>query len=172
MIKILLVDSPEKLAYARQIRRKVFVEEQGVSEELDLEGDSEALHFLVEKEGMYVATGRYRIQGPFLKIERLATLPEARGKGVATDLMAFMQALGAEEYPHHLQILNAQTSALLFYKKLGWVPIGEPFDDAGIEHMLMIHRPKEKGVLKHLICLKDSRCPAEIKQHISLLWNN
>lgn len=169
MIKLTLVDSPEKREYARRIRHKVFVEEQNVPEESDLEGDECSLKFLAEKEGMYVCTGRYRVYGPFLKIERIATLREARGKGVATDLMLFMQALGDEEYPTHLQLLNAQLSAELFYHKLGWIPIGPPFEEEGIEHRMMIRLPKDKGRIRSLFCLKDPKCPPEILDYLKPL---
>ena len=166
MIKISLVDSPEKREYARRIRHKVFVEEQKVPEELDLEGDESSLQFLAEKEGMYVCTGRYRVKGPFLKIERLATLPEARGKGVASALMLFMQALGYEEHPKHLQLLHAQLASELFYQRLGWVSIGPIFEDAGIEHRLMIRLPQSKESIPDLLCLKDPNCPSEISEYL------
>ncbi len=162
MIKISLVDSPEKREYARRIRHKVFVEEQKVTKKEDIEGDESSLLFIAEKEGMPVCTGRYRLKGPFLKIERLATLKEARGKGVATDLMLFMQALGDEEYPQHLQILHAQLSAEIFYHRLGWVSIGDTFEEAEIEHRLMIRTPKNKEAVQNLLCLKDPKCPPEI----------
>lgn len=167
MIKITLVDSSEKREYARRIRHQVFVEEQGVSEEEDLEGDENSLLFLAEKEGMPVCTGRYRVQGPFLKMERLATLKEARGKGVATDLMLFMQALGAEEYPQHLQLLHAQLPAEIFYTRLGWVPMGDPFDECGIMHRLMIRPPKESEKINNLFCLKDPTCPGVIREYLT-----
>ncbi len=166
MVKITLVDSSEKREYARRIRNKVFVEEQNVLVELDLEGDEKSLHFLVEKDGVYICTGRYRVKGSFLKIERLATLREARGKGVATELMLFMQALGAEEYPQHLQLLHAQKDVKLFYHKLGWISIGDPFDEAGIEQQLMIRPPKEREKLDHLLCLKDPTCPPDILEYL------
>lgn len=169
MIKLTLVDSPEKREYARRIRYKVFVEEQKISEELDLEGDETSLQFLAEKEEMYVCTGRYRVKGPFLKIERVATLPEARGKGVATDLMLFMQALGDEEYPKHLQILHTQLSAELFYRKLGWIPLGPVFEEVGIEHRIMIRLPKDPKRFSALLCLKDPQCPADILDYLKSL---
>ena len=169
MIKLTLVDSPGKREYARRIRHKVFVEEQQVPKESDLEGDESSLMFLAEKEGLYVCTGRYRVKGPFLKIERLATLSEARGKGVATDLMLFMQALGDEEYPTHLQILHAQLSAEIFYLKLGWIPIGPAFDEEGIDHRVMIRLPKNKERISHLQCLKDPKCPPEILDYLKAL---
>lgn len=169
MIKITLVDSPEKREYARRIRHKVFVEEQHVSEESDLEGDEASLQFLAEKEGMYVCTGRYRVKGSFLKIERIATLAEARGKGVATDLMLFMQALGDEEYPRYLQLLHAQLAAELFYHKLGWVPIGPTFNEDGIDHRVMIRPPKTKERIRALLCFKDPKCPADILDYLKSL---
>ncbi len=169
MEKISLVDTLEKREWARRIRHKIFSEEQGIPERADVEGDEGALHFLAQREGVYVATGRYRVQGLFLKFERIAVLKEARGKGVATDLMLFMQALGAEEYPRHLQILHSQVEVRLFYERLGWVVLGPPFDEEGILHYLMIRPPKTTAQVQALLCYKDPSCPPEIKAHLQTL---
>lgn len=162
MIRVFVADTKEKKAAALFVRRRVFVSEQNVSLEADVEGDEEATHFVVEKEGMPVGAGRFRVKGSFLKFERIATLSQARGKGVATALMLFMQAYGKELYPHLLQILHAQIDALLFYQKLGWVALGPEFQEEGITHRLLFRPPTDKEK-NNLACLKDPTCPPIIK---------
>ena len=162
MIKVLIAEKAADREYARRIRHRIFVEEEKIPEAIESEGDEESLHFLAAKEGLYVCAGRYRVKGPFLKIERVATLPEARGKGAATELMLFMQALGSKEHPRHLQILHSLKKVELFYRKLGWIPVGKPFQEAGLEHQLMILPPKEPSLLQSLLCLKDPSSPAVI----------
>ncbi|MFQ5729992.1 MAG: GNAT family N-acetyltransferase, partial [Waddliaceae bacterium] len=109
-----------------------------------------------------VATGRFRVDGPFLKFERIATLPSARGKGVGKALMEAMQVAGYKKYPYHLPFMHSQSNVISFYEKLGWIPLGETFFEAGIPHRMMILPPKVMADLKKLKCLNDSKTPPVI----------
>lgn len=129
-----------------QLRRKVFVEEQNVPEELEWDGlDAEALHLLAEDtQGQAIATARMLGDG---HIGRVAVLQPWRGQGVGKVLMQHLLEL-ARQRGHHQVFLDAQVEALDFYRRLGFVAEGEVFMDAGIPHRHMFlaldpppHRP-------------------------------
>lgn len=119
----------------RVIRRRVFIDEQQVPESLEWdEFDAISLHVLAETaSGVAVATGRLLPDG---HIGRMAVLPEWRGRGVG---LAVLQRLltAARQRGDHSVRLNAQTHALGFYEKAGFVAEGPVFDDAGIPHRSM-----------------------------------
>jgi predicted GNAT family N-acyltransferase len=139
--QVVRVTTAEAMGQALAIRRKVFVEEQGVPAELEVAHESEATAFLAVVDGTPLGTGRFRPFGAKLKFERIATLPASRGLGIASALMAAMEAAAAAEHPHLLPYMHAQISAACFYLKLGWTVVGEPFTEAGIAHVEMVKAP-------------------------------
>jgi predicted GNAT family N-acyltransferase len=132
----------EKATIIHAIRRTVFQEEQGVAAELELDGRDEAAeHVLAYLDGQPVGTVRARfLDGKTAKIERLALLPSARGKGIGQKLM--QAAIEIIEKNHECEeiIIHAQKYIQELHKKLGFEPIGETFYEAGIPHIKMIKR--------------------------------
>ncbi len=120
---------------ARRIREAVFVREQGVAAELELDHwDPQCDHALVyDTAGEAVGTGRLLPDG---HIGRMAVLPHARRLGAGTALlealMAHAQARGVNEL-----MLNAQTHATGFYRRFGFRECGPEFSEAGIPHVPM-----------------------------------
>lgn len=130
-------DDDRKAAFA--IRHEVFVVEQGVPVQLELdEQDASAVHVLaLGEDGSAVGTGRYYVEdGAVAHVGRLAVLAPARGTGVGKRLVAALEdaarAAGLREAR-----LGAQVHAVSFYEALGYVPEGDVFDDAGIDHRWM-----------------------------------
>lgn len=123
----------------RLLRRRVFIEEQGVSEADELDDlDDEAIHLLAHLGGRAVGSARLLLRGETGKIGRVCVLAEARGRGLGA---ALIRAALAElrGHPGLTQAkLGAQTHALGFYERLGFVAIGPVYDDAGIPHRDMI----------------------------------
>jgi len=79
----------KNLREVHAIRRKVFIEEQGVTEEEEMDGtDAGAIHLLVRDDGLPVATGRIIIEDDKYYIGRVAVLKEQRGKNTGTSLCA------------------------------------------------------------------------------------
>lgn len=119
----------------RAVREPVFVQEQQVPIELEWDAfDPQCVHVLArDRTGRPIGTGRLT---PERKIGRMAVLREWRGKGVGE---AMLRALLDEAAHHRLPEvrLHAQVSALRFYAKHGFVPIGDRFMEAGIEHQTM-----------------------------------
>lgn len=131
--------SPSDREAAMRIRFTVFVDEQQVPPELEPdEYDADALHLLlVDEAGIAVGTARIvEKPGQTAKIGRVAVLASHRGQGVGAFLM--------QETMQHARlrgltraILDAQTRAIPFYERLGFVAEGPEFDDAGIPHRHM-----------------------------------
>ena len=137
---IITTDAAERdKAFA--IRRKVFVDEQKVPEELEIDeydtADSTRHILVYSGQGQAVAAGRFRpYGGNILKVERLAVLREARGSGVGKLVMQTIEA-EAEKAGYKLIKLSAQIHAKDFYLRLGYVEHGDIYLDAGIEHVDM-----------------------------------
>jgi predicted GNAT family N-acyltransferase len=125
---------------ALELRRDVFVEEQGVplAEERD-EHDSTALHLVAVQGGRVVGTCRLVAAGETVKLGRMAVARAARGRGIAARLLAEAEAR-ALELGGRRMALGAQLSARRVYERAGYVARGERFLDAGIEHVMMEKR--------------------------------
>lgn len=121
-------------AHIERIRRRVFIEEQAVPEELEWDGEDEhALHWLAWLGDDAIGTVRLRAGD---HIGRMAVLREHRGRGVGALLLdaavAHARAAGTPEVH-----LHAQVHALEFYARAGFIAEGPVFDDAGIPHRTM-----------------------------------
>ena len=121
---------------ASAIRHEVFVDEQHVPVELELDAfDAVALHALACDGGGYTALGTGRLL-PDGHIGRMAVRRAARGGGVGSLLLlALMQQ--AQQRGDPAVVLHAQLAARGFYERHGFTPEGEVFMDAGIEHIAM-----------------------------------
>lgn len=118
----------------RALRRRVFIEEQQVPEELEWEEeDHTALHFLTFSGATPIATARLLPSG---QIGRMAVIPEYRGKGVGRALLLAVLA-SSKALSHPTPFLHAQTHALDFYSASGFTAEGPEFMDAGIPHRNM-----------------------------------
>ena len=129
----------EELAAALALREEVFCGEQGVPLEADRDGlDPEAVHLVAVGAGEDVlGTCRLLIDpGGTAKFGRLCVRAGARGTGLAAALLDAAErearVAGARRMGMH-----AQTSALSLYRRAGFRPYGEPFDEEGIEHVGM-----------------------------------
>jgi len=124
----------------RALRRRVFIEEQGVAEADEVDGrDEAAWHFLAWAEREAVGTARVLLAGRGAKIGRVCVLRDWRGHGIGAGLIraavAECASLGVDDVR-----LGAQTHALGFYTRLGFVAEGAEFLDAGIPHRMMVRR--------------------------------
>ncbi|MGY6547495.1 MAG: GNAT family N-acetyltransferase [Roseinatronobacter sp.] len=129
----------QDLAICHALRRAVFIEEQAVPEAEELDGlDTEALHLLAQRGTEPVGCTRLLIAGDTGKIGRVCVLAHARGQGIGTALMvAALDTLAAQPGVRRAK-LGAQTHALDFYLRLGFVAEGPEYLDAGIVHRDML----------------------------------
>ena len=134
------LNGSDDLAACHEIRRLVFVVEQGVSEEEEWDDlDAECVHFLA-LDPEPIGTARLRVvDGRLGKAQRVAVLPSARGRRVGAVLMAALEREAATKGCREI-LLGAQIQALGFYESLGYEVFGDEFDDAGIPHRHMRKR--------------------------------
>ena len=120
------------------IRRRVFIEEQNVPEEIELDADDDrAFHALAILDGAAIGCGRMLAHDDSeVKIGRMAVLQEFRGTGVGAHILRFLIE-SARERGFRKAILHAQLTAEGFYLKEGFNPVGGVFDEAGIAHRKM-----------------------------------
>jgi predicted GNAT family N-acyltransferase len=136
-VRVELGDWTSMRARAEPVRFAVFVEEQQVPAEIELdEFDPQSVHALAfDAQGRVLGTGRLLPDG---HIGRMAVLRQARGAGVGSALLqALMKAARARGDREVL--LSAQTHAIAFYERFGFAVEGEEYDDAGIPHRMMRH---------------------------------
>jgi predicted GNAT family N-acyltransferase/gamma-glutamylcyclotransferase (GGCT)/AIG2-like uncharacterized protein YtfP len=137
-IRVKKISSRLDIEKAFAIRLRVFVKEQGVPPEIELDHDDQrALHFLATIGRKAVGTARVVMRHGGAKIGRMAVLKSYRRRGVGKALLkrAIVNArkLGAEKI-----YLHAQTPVIGFYEKMGFRCVGPVFDEAGIPHRKMI----------------------------------
>ena len=125
---------------ARIIRDAVFCEEQGVPANLEWDGkDRLCEHFLLDADGVAIATARVRPYGPSIfKVERVAVLREKRSLGAGQAIMKYI--LNRLRNSGTI-VLNAQARVEDFYERLGFVREDDTFEEAGIPHVHMVWRP-------------------------------
>lgn len=154
MSKIVKFDITNKALHktALDIRIKVFVEEQKVDYDLEIENEAESIHFLLYHKKEAIATARYRFTQKGVKLERFAILKEFRGRGYGNKLIRHVLNQARQ---HKKPIyLFSQDYAVGYYANWGFKIKGEPFDEANIQHYLMEYKPissKEKA-LEKAIC--------------------
>jgi len=136
------------LTDVHMIRRNVFIKEQGVSEEEEMDGtDMEAIHLLVRDGGTPVATGRVIIMDDKFYIGRVAVLKEHRGKKYG-DFMMRLLIRKAYDMGGAEQHLHAQTQARGFYEKLGFKAVSGEYMEANIPHVDMIRYGDVEGTCR------------------------
>lgn len=128
------------------IRRKVFIEEQRISEELEVDdNDKHSYHYLLmidesKSKQLSIGTARWRITEYGIKLERFAVVKEYRNRGYGKFILMHILndtiPLGKRIY------LHAQETAVNFYKNNGFEILGNPFIEAGIKHYKMVYTSK------------------------------
>ena len=143
MIRIELSDWAGAGAEAKQIRETVFVAEQGVPAEIELdEHDPQCIHALArDQTGHAVGTGRLlpseiRDGHVVAHVGRMAVLKEWRGRGIGGALLARLVEASRERGDTEV-VLASQTHAEGFYRAHGFLAEGDEFVDAGIPHRTM-----------------------------------
>ena len=142
IIRVKRVASDTALVQAFRIRMRVFVQEQGVPEDIELDRDDQrALHFLALASGRAVGTARLVMRRGDVKIGRMAVLKSYRRRGVGRKLLRRAVATAKKLGARHIY-LHAQVPVIEFYEKLGFCCIGPVFHEAAIPHRKMIFRKK------------------------------
>ncbi|QOH65869.1 GNAT family N-acetyltransferase [Bacillus amyloliquefaciens] len=139
----IIAKTEKQLNDAFFIRKEVFVKEQHVPEEEEIDQfEDTSEHIVIYDDGQPVGAGRWRLKDGHGKLERICVMKSHRSLGVGAIIMQALEkaaaAKGADSF-----ILHAQTQAVPFYEKQGYrVTSGEEFLDAGIPHLEMIKEHK------------------------------
>ncbi|QWA21832.1 GNAT family N-acetyltransferase [Streptomyces osmaniensis] len=143
-----VADDPADREACFAVRKEVFVVEQGVPQEIEYDAhDADAVHVVaVREDGLPLGTGRLlygeaaaaRTDGDLTvgSLGRLAVTQEARGLGVGAALVRAIEDAARARGLAAVD-LHAQTHALGFYERLGYVAYGPEFPDAGMPHRAM-----------------------------------
>jgi predicted GNAT family N-acyltransferase len=130
-----VVDDAAGLAAAQAIRVAVFVEEQGIPRELELDAiDATATHVLALADGEPVATGRVHGDGPTAVIARIAVLPGHRGRGIGARIVGMLEDL-ARQQSFETAELSPHYYLEDFYDRLGYRRI--PGEESVAGHRLI-----------------------------------
>ena len=132
-----LVETEEDMEAAVGIRFRVFVDEQSVPPEIELdEYDAVATHAIALVEGKAVGTGRAIVDGGAARIGRMAVDRAHRRGGVGGLILRFLEDDAREQGAREF-VLHAQEYVKAFYATHGYVEHGDPFMEAGIRHVEM-----------------------------------
>ena len=136
-IIVKLVETEQDMEAAVGIRFRVFVDEQSVPPEIELdEYDAVATHAIALLDGVAIGTGRAIVEGGSARIGRMAVEREHRRSGVGGLVLRFLEdetrQQGAEEF-----VLHAQDYVKAFYAGHGYAEHGDTFMEAGILHIEM-----------------------------------
>lgn len=145
-LEVKRVDSDQEAEAVRLLRIRVFVDEQGVSPEVEIDkydplyGDlsiDTVIHAVAYTSGIVVGTGRLILDMPEnARIGRMAVEASLRRSGVGSELLAFLENEARSQGVKQVT-LHAQNHAKGFYAKYGYMECGETFLEAGILHIEM-----------------------------------
>lgn len=141
------VDYNQEIKHIQTIRIAVFQQEQNIPAELEFDGEDErSEHLLAYLDDRPVGTARIRsLNERTAKIERLAVLPTARGRGIGTEIMKKALAIIVDRQ-YTEAIVHAQKYIQNMYEKLGFEIIGSDFEEAGIVHVKMIKKMVQRSI--------------------------
>ena len=156
---VFVVDTGAERDDAFSVRRSVFVDEQGVDEDIEYDEyddpEADATHFVAYADGDAIGAARLRTasgaapasgsDAPVVgKVERVAVAADRRGEGWGRRLMAAVEARADEAGVGRLA-LHAQTRVRGFYERLGYDAHGDVFEEAGIPHVAMAKAIGDEG---------------------------
>jgi predicted GNAT family N-acyltransferase len=137
MVVIKKARTEDEMKQVYDIRREVFIEEQGISEEIEMDGrDDEAVHVLAVVDDQPAGCGRLLYNGNEARIGRVAVRKHMRRRSLGEGICGLLTAIAKDNGVERI-IIDAQLTAEAFYTHLGFVREGDVFMEAGIEHVRM-----------------------------------
>jgi len=137
---VFIARTDEQRDDALRVRIAVFVEEQGIPREEELDdADATAVHCAGYDGGVPVAAGRLVMGDGEAKIGRMAVLASHRGRGLGRAVLVALEREGAARGARLFR-LSAQLHAAGFYERAGYLRVGEVYDEVGIPHVGMEKR--------------------------------
>jgi predicted GNAT family N-acyltransferase len=135
--EIRVASTSSEIDEALELRRRVFVGQQGVTLDADRDGlDASAVHVVAVDEAHVIGTCRLVLDAGLARLGRMAVEDSVRGRGIGAAILAEAErqarAAGAERIR-----LHAQIAARSLYERGGFVVQGEEFMEEGIPHLTM-----------------------------------
>ena len=133
-LKIEIVKWTDGLSQLKNIREKVFIQEQKVTPQLEWDGmDEKAIHFLVFNDKAAIGCARAIVIKDHMQLGRMAVLKEYRGQGIGSALIEKAMTTAKLNQLSAIYI-SAQCHAIDFYKKFGFEVTSDIYLDAEIPH--------------------------------------
>jgi predicted GNAT family N-acyltransferase len=160
MTEVRVVETEEVYEDALSVRYRVFVDEQGVDPNLEVDGhEEEATHFVAYEGGDPVGVARLRAydpgeyedvpvtehedvpesEEPVAKVERMAVLRNYREQGIGRTILEAVEERARQQGFERAR-LHAQIRSAGFYQALEYERVGEAFEEADIPHVAMTKR--------------------------------
>jgi predicted GNAT family N-acyltransferase len=140
VIEVRLAADSSELDEALELRRRVFVGQQGVTLEADRDGlDPEATHVVAVDAGRVVGTCRLVFEDGLARLGRMAVADSWRGRGLGAAVLAEAEAQARSAGATRIR-LHAQLAARSLYERGGFECKGEEFMEEGIPHLTMEKR--------------------------------
>ena len=136
-ITVKLVETEADMEAAVGIRFRVFVDEQSVPPEIELdEYDAVATHAIAMEDGQAIGTGRMYLEDGAAHIGRMAVDQPHRRRGVGGLILSFLEQEAKSQGATEI-VLHAQDYVKAFYASHGYEEHGDTFMEAGILHVEM-----------------------------------
>ena len=140
MADVRIVSTAAERRDAISVRIAVFVDEQGIPREEELDAfDDAAVHCVAYKAGEPAGAGRLVLMESDGKIGRMAVLKQHRGTGLGVQVLDALEHEGRERGVRLFK-LSAQLTARGFYGRAGYTEVGDVYDEVGIPHIAMEKR--------------------------------
>jgi len=135
--EVKVATSSSEVDEALELRRRVYVDEQGVTLEADRDGlDPGALHVVAIDAGRVVGTCRLVFEDDLARLGRMAVDNELRGRGIGAEILAAAEREARAAGAARIR-LHSQTAARSLYERGGFQIRGEEFMEEGIPHVTM-----------------------------------
>jgi predicted GNAT family N-acyltransferase len=136
-LEVRLASDETEIEEAKQLRLRVFAQEQGFSREADVDGlDPGATHLVAIRRGAVVGTCRLRFPRGNCKLERMVVEENLRGTGIGAELVRQAEREAERQGATEI-VLHAQRPAEGFYAACGYGTEGDPFLEEGRPHVQM-----------------------------------
>ena len=134
-LDIRFIQNSKDMLSCLELRRTVFIEEQNVPENEEVDGDDpDCDHILLTVSDIPVGAARLKYYNDFIKVQRVCVLKNYRGQGIGSKIINFIIRHVEKNDIRSSVRLGSQIHALEFYKRLGFIEFGEEYLDAGILH--------------------------------------
>lgn len=140
-LEIIRVNDINYLKQCLDIRKTVFIEEQGISKKIERDQydtlNNDCTHFLIKYKNINIGTIRCLIyESDIIKIQRFCFLKEYRKLGLGKKVLQYIEDYYKKE--KSIIELDSQYQVYKFYKKCGYIENSNPFIEANIKHIKMI----------------------------------